>query len=297
MTAVVSPVLDRPDLGRPGPAPLRLLRSELLKIRTTHVWWLIALGAVLLGLIALGFNWISADFAFEQPTPEGVPPGDVAALEASRNPVYQAANLYTSGQFFGCMFAMLLGIVLMTNEFFHQTATATYLTTPHRTAVVMAKLGVASLYGLALGALITLVNIPATIGILGSYDHPALLDEWPVQRAVLLNLLAFGIWGALGVSLGVLIRSQIATTVTAVLLYVLGTAIVAIILNILEAQTGWDWLSDVQYALPAIASSLMVSGANLPGEPAWWVGGLVLAGYIVVAGGIGILINRRRDVS
>ena len=35
----------------------------------------------------------------------------------------------------------------MTNEFFHQTATTTFLTTPHRTAVILAKLVAAIVLG------------------------------------------------------------------------------------------------------------------------------------------------------
>ncbi|HET8662170.1 MAG TPA: ABC transporter permease [Micromonosporaceae bacterium] len=286
-----------PTLGRPGPAPLRLMRSELLKIITTNAWWLLMIGALALLALAFLVNAIGADFAFNQPTPEGIPAEDRAAFEATRNEVYQAANLYTSGQFFGLMFVMLLGIVLMTSEFFHQTATATFLTTPHRTAVVLAKLAVAALCGAVLWALTTALTVPATAVFLQRYDMPSHLGDWPVQRAIMLNLLAYAIWGMFGVSLGVLLRSQIGATVTAVALYLIGTAAVQIILTILEQQLGWDWVSNIQYALPAVASALMVTGTDLPGEPAWWVGGLVLVAYVVVAGGLGVLINRRRDVS
>ena len=52
----------------------------------------------------------------------------------------QAANIFTSGQYFGGLFVLLLGILLITNEYYHQTATATFLTTPHRTKVIVAKL-------------------------------------------------------------------------------------------------------------------------------------------------------------
>ena len=54
--------------------------------------------------------------------------------------IAQAANIYTSGQFFGVLFVSLLGILLITNEYYHQTATTTFLTTPHRSRVVAAKL-------------------------------------------------------------------------------------------------------------------------------------------------------------
>jgi hypothetical protein len=54
--------------------------------------------------------------------------------------------------------------------------------------------------------------------------------------------------------------------------------------------------------VPGVASMVMVSAEPLqfgPGAdgPAWWVGALVLVGYGVLAGFIGTLIMRKRDIS
>jgi hypothetical protein len=50
-----------------------------------------------------------------------------------------AAGLLAAGQFLGVMLAMLLAVLVVTNEYAHQTATATFLTKPHRGAVIAAK--------------------------------------------------------------------------------------------------------------------------------------------------------------
>lgn len=286
-----------PDLGHPGPAPIRLIRSEFLKLRSTNGWWLFLLGALLMLVLAILFNWLQADFAFSEGVPDEVSGDDVATFEASRNPIFQAANLYTSGQFFGLMFVMLVGIVIVTSEFQHQTATTTFLTTPHRTAVILAKLSMAALFGAALWLVSLVINIPATIGILSVYDVSDLLGEWPVQRAILLNLLAYALWGVLGVGLGVLIRSQIAATVTATVLYLIGTTAVTILVTVLQNWLEWEWIDETQYVMPSVASTLMVGGTSLPGQPPYWVGALILVGWAIVTGTIGTLITRRRDVS
>jgi ABC-2 type transport system permease protein len=286
-----------PTLGKPGPAPVRLIRSELLKLRTTKAWWLFLLGALLMLGLAILVNWGGADFAFSQEAPEDVSAEDAANLAAQRNPIFQAANLYTSGQFFGLLFVMIVGIIIVTSEFHHQTATATFLTTPHRTAVILAKLVVAALFGAGLWLVSLAINLPATIGILSVYDQPDLLDEWAVQRAILLNLLAYALWGVLGIGLGVLIRSQIGATITAAVLYLIGTTAVTIGLFFLENWLGWDWIDNAQYAFPSVASGLMVSGVSLPDQPPYWVGALILVGWAVVTGVIGTLITRRRDIS
>jgi ABC-2 type transport system permease protein len=41
----------------------------------------------------------------------------------------------------------------------------------------------------------------------------------------------------------------------------------------------------------------MVSGTNLPGQPQFWVGAVVLIAWTVVYGVIGTLITRTRDIS
>jgi hypothetical protein len=282
---------------RRRPVPLRLIHSEFLKLRTTNAWWLFVLGALVLLAIAVLFNWAQADFMLGSSTPEGIPEEDRAAFEASRDEVVQAANLYTSGQFFGLMFVMLVAIVIVTSEFHHQTATTTFLTTPHRTAVILAKLCLATLFGAALWLISLAIDIPATIGILSIYDYPSLLGEWPVQRAILLNLLAYALWGVLGIGVGVLIRSQIGATIVGAVAYLIGTAAVAILVAVLGSGLGWDWVEDAQYAFPSVASALMVSGANLPGQPPYWAGALILIGWAIVTGTIGTMITRRRDVS
>jgi ABC-2 type transport system permease protein len=277
--------------------PLNLVRSEFIKLRTTNAWWLFGLGAF--GMLALAFfaNAVSAHFTLGDTAVEGLDPEEAAQFEATRDVVYQAANLYTSGQFFGLLFVMLIGIVLITNEFHHQTVTTTFLTTPHRTAVILSKLGVAALTGAFFWLITTAINIPATMIFLSTEDVSNHFGDWPVTRAILLNLVAYLLWGILGVGFGVLIRSQIGATVTAVLLYLLGTLAVGILFTLFADWLNADWIEDLQYGLPSIASGLMVTGTNIPGQPQFWVGAVVLVAWAVVTGTIGTMITRTRDIS
>ena len=60
-----------------------------------------------------------------------------ASVDLARVLASAAANIFTSGQLLNLMFIVVLGALMVTNEFFHQTATATFLTTPHRTRVIV----------------------------------------------------------------------------------------------------------------------------------------------------------------
>jgi hypothetical protein len=98
------------------------------------------------------------------------------------------------------------------------------------------------------------------------------------------------------VGAGVLIRSQLAATLTLALVYVIGTTGAELGFYLLTEYVA-EWFENLQVLVPTIASRLMISGTELPGNPPRWVGGVVLVGYAVIMGTIGTVIMRRRDIS
>ncbi|SCL18895.1 ABC-2 family transporter protein [Micromonospora nigra] len=274
---------------------MNLVRSELLKIRTTSTWWIFGLIALPLWGIALLFNWLQTDALAGDSFGE-VPADQADAVEALSSPAALAANLYTNGQLFGLMIVMLLGVVVVTSEFFHQTVTTTFLTTPHRTAVMLAKLVAAACLGVLFWLFTTALNLVAGTAVLNATGVGSQLGASEAWEAIALNGLAYLLWAILGVGLGVLIRSQIGATVTGILLYLGGTIGAATVIALLASRYG-EWINDLQLLVPSLASSLMVAGTDIPGNPPRWAGAAVLIGYAVVAGAIGALTMRRRDIS
>lgn len=272
---------------------IKLVRGEFMKIRTTNTWFLFALGALAMLALAFLFNAVLVHVLLDEPATGEMSPDEAALREG----VNLAARLFTSGQFFGLLFVMVLGILLVTNEFHHQTATTTFLTTPRRTLVILAKLIVAALAGAGWWLVSTALNTPAAIIYLSTEHVPNHLGDWPITRAILLNLLAYTLWGILGVGFGVLIRSQIGATITAVVLYLVGTQVASVFFVAIANWLEQDWIEKAQVIVPSIASSLMISGIQLPGNPPQWVGAAVLIGYTVVTGLIGTMIMRQRDIA
>ncbi|WP_346538405.1 ABC transporter permease subunit [Micromonospora sp. DPT] len=277
---------------------MNLVRAELLKIRTTNTWWLFGLGALVTLALAFLVNALNANLSLSGPQDvEGLPREQAEQVLASADEVYQAANLFTSGQYFGLLFVLLLGIIVVTNEFYHQTATTTFLTTPHRTVVVTAKLVAAALIGAFFWLVTTVLTVPATLIFFAAKGWDAHLGDWDITRAILLNLLAYVLWGVFGVGFGVLIRSQIGATITAVVLYLVGTTAANLVFFLLQQWLEQDWISKLAVSVPSTASSLMISGTELPGSPPQWVGAVVLIAYAVVTSAAGSLIMRRRDIA
>jgi ABC-2 type transport system permease protein len=284
---------------------IALIRGELLKIRTTNTWWLFGIGVIGVTALALLVNCLQADYFLNQEAPDtgGLNAEDAQnqrdLFAAQSQVVAQAANIYTSGQFFGGLFVLLLGMLLITNEFYHQTATATFLTTPHRTAVVAAKLVTGITFAALFWLITTVMSIPTGILFLQAQDVPISLNEWDVQRAILFNLLVFMLWAIVGVGFGALIRNQIGAVLTGALLYVIGTQVAQIVFFLIrEYLIKEDWVTTAQVIVPATAATVFVSATEaFPDAPPYWVGGLVLLGYGVLGGLIGTMILRKRDIS
>ncbi|WP_117211715.1 ABC transporter permease [Allorhizocola rhizosphaerae] len=287
---------------------IRLIRSELMKVRTTNVWLVFTIG-VLLSAAIMAIIWINVGssqidearimFAVpEELSPkekeEWIRTHDLGPILANT-----AAQIYTSGQFLGILFVMLLGAIVVTNEYHHQTATATFLATPKRTKVIVAKLITAISFAGFYWLVTTVFNGVLGILFFFSEGYDPQLGDWTVIRAVLMNGLAFGLWGILGVALGVLIRNQIGAVITGSVLYVVGSYAIILVYGLIYAF--WikkQWILSSMVIWPSMASQIMVSPEKVyPQSPDWWVGALVLVGYGIVFGTIGTMIARKRDVS
>ena len=274
---------------------MSLVNAELFKVRTTSLWWVMGLILIPLYAASVLINWATVS--------SGAPPDDSGAtdtqtqqIEAALQPINVATNLYTSGQYMGVLLVLLLCAIIVTGEFFHLTATTTFLVTPRRESVILAKFGAGIIVGLVVWAITTLLNLIFVPLIMNSLDLSSQLGEPAVWRAIGLNALAFVLWAILGVGAGVLIRSQIAATLILAILYVIGSTAISFIFYLLSENVA-EFFNDLQVLIPTTASQLMISGTELPGNPPRWVGALVLIGYAAVTGILGTVITKRRDIS
>jgi ABC-2 type transport system permease protein len=321
-----------PAGSRPsGAAPMRLIKAELLKVFTTNSWWIFGILVFVSTGLALTINLLIANESLNQAelmakegmpnfgeVPPGAPPDyqgpsqeDIAAMQAdwlarsdvNRVLLNSAADVFTSGQFLVLLFMVIIGALVVTNEFHHQTATATFLTTPHRTAVILAKLAAATILGIGFWVVVTAIDIGAGATFFGLSGYDVLLTDWQVVRSILMNLLAFVLWVILGVGFGVLIRNQLGATITGGALYLVSFPIAFTFFGLVRTfLIKEDWVWQWMVAVPGVASNMMIRVEPMQFEPGvfgppWWVAALVLTGYAVVASVVGTLITRKRDIS
>jgi ABC-type transport system involved in multi-copper enzyme maturation permease subunit len=272
---------------------INLIRAELFKVRSTSLWWVMGIILVPLYAASLLANWASANASAPD---AGVSDTQRQQIEAALNPINVATNLYTSGQFFGVLIVLLLAAIMVTSEFFYLTATSTFLVTPRRESVILAKFAAAIVLSLIVWLFTTILNLILVPLIMNQLDLGSQLGEPAVWRAIGLNALAFLLWGVLGVGAGVLIKSQLAATLILAITYTVGTSAVGLIFFLLTENVA-RWIENLQVLIPTSASQLMISGTDLPGNPPRFVGALVLIAYAVIGGVLGTVLTKRRDIS
>lgn len=275
---------------------LAATRSEGTKLFSTASWWILALVlAAYVGSTAAGLTWLFGALSTGMLGPgasAGAPPVDAGALPQT---------IYSIASSIGYVFPLLIGTLMVTSEFRHQTLTPTFLATPRRDIALGGKL----LAGIVIGAICGLIAlvavvVPAAI-IFASFGIDAQLgsgDTWAFLGRALLALI---LWTMIGVGFGALVRNQVA----AILIVIAFTQVVEPILRIVGSFV--DWINSATKFLPGAASDALAGrsfysslGGISPADSGaldWWQGGLVLLGFAILFAVLSQFFSWRRDVT
>jgi len=176
----------------------RTLRSEFLKLFTIRVpWYLIAAASALTALIA-----------YFTATRAGA---DHMAIP-SLNTLAGQTRVFTSSQF-GLLFAMVLGVIVAAGEYHHGTATPTYLAEPRRWRVLVAKLLAGGSIGAVYGAVTAGIATAVGVAMVASKGYVLVVPTGTLVQWVAGAALGAALLVALGIGIGMLVRSQIAGVV------------------------------------------------------------------------------------
>ena len=168
-------------------------RAELLKIRTTRTTAGIVLGMVALILL---FSLLSG-LLTKAP--------NLTSTEDQR-------GLLSVGSLAG-VFSALAGIMLVTNEYRHGTIRPTFLFTPRRSQVIEAKLASGLLAGIAFGVVGEGLGFAIGYACLASRGIDYALNSGQTTLLLVGTLTGVALWGALGVGIGTVVRSQVGSII------------------------------------------------------------------------------------
>ncbi|HET7736685.1 MAG TPA: hypothetical protein VFK52_11955 [Nocardioidaceae bacterium] len=261
---------------------VRLVASELLKVRSTRLWWGLLLGVVFMSAVQAG---VTAGFAgADLGAGQGTAPG-LDEPETIR-------SVYATAAFAGAyVLALVLGITGMTGEYRYQTATPTFLASPRRSRVVLAKSAAQLVFGLLYGVVALATALLVGTAVIAIRGHDLGYGTPGLWRAAALAVLAVGLWAMIGMGIGTLIRNQVAAIMVGVFVTFLLEPLLSLGLDALELGRVAQWL-------PTNASSALTSPSETTIELLdWWAGGLVMAGYAVLFAALGVLLSVRRDVT
>lgn len=190
------------------------------------------------------------------------------------------------------IFAIILGILIMSGEFRHGTAVATFLASPKRARVLGAKLLVAALAA----ALMQIISVGIAV-LAGWYTLSFFDDVADPSGDVFLNLslaalLSGAVLGVVGVAIGSLIRNQlIAIVSTLVWLFV-----VEPIILLLFVDAG-KWLpTGAITGMLAIDFQSAAFGVDTSDYLSPGVATLVLLAYGTVFSIVALVTSMRRDI-
>lgn len=275
---------------------LRSIAAEFAKILTTRMWWILAF--VLFGYIGMLAGGVAALFAGIESgaiDPSAAGPGAQPPPLGSLPPL-----IYSFASSVGYVFPVLLGALATTGEFRHQTLTPTFLATPRRAGVLGAKSLTLFVVGAGFGAVALLASVGIGALVINAFGIDPLLGDVQTWTLVGRTILGMGLWAIVGVGLGGLVPSQVASIVI-VLAF---TQFVEPLLRL--ASSFVDWTAQIAQFLPGAASDALVGAsifsATSPATLAplaleWWQGGLVLLGYAIVVTVGGYFSNWQRDVT
>jgi ABC-2 type transport system permease protein len=289
----------------------RLIAAEFRKVLTTKMWW-----ALLIPTAALALLWsvcgnlligvllddINADALVQASGMDfGAAPWSVLIFSRTVN--------------ICAIFPMIFGALALSSEINRRTITTSYLTAPNRGSLLGAKLVTYVVWGAAFGVVITGV---ASIGMAVAARPGQLPDPRGWLLLVLAGVLSCVLWTLLGMGVGALFGSPIASIVTLLLYTLLVENLVDTLLSdnwpgvlpngaadglsgSVASQLVVDKISSISRLIPDDARTALATlakvGAGSRGAFDWWTSGLIFASWAAVFVVGGWLISKRRDIT
>lgn len=256
---------------------LWILTSEWRKVATTKTLWILTLAS--LAWSALNVALLVLVIPTSSPDLDGLDPlmdsGYVMAILAA------AAG--------ASIFVLILGVIGMTGEYRHMTITSTLLATPRRGRILLGK----GLTYAVLGAAVAIANVITVVALtllaLAGKDH-ASIEPGMVGSVVLGVSLGLALFAILGVSVGALVKNQVAAIVVALIWMLLVEPLVGLLI---DGSSKWLPGGALNAAMNVTTSADLSSTDVLP----VWGGAVLLLAYAVVFATVASLTTVRRDIT
>ena len=267
------------------------IRAEVRKIFTTRLWWGLLGGLIVVsgGLSALFSSLVGTKVAGSNPSDNPF----LVMTKGTAELIYSAGFVYNLTP----LFPLALGVILITQEFRHQTISATFLATPRRSQLLAAKWVAVVVIGVIYGLVHDVFSGGFGAMVLGIKGEPTFLGDAGIWRTFAISLLCFVLWALLGFGFGLLVRNQLAAVFLALGIAFIAHIALSIVFGILNWDTAGKFLPDNLSVGMLVTSDPTGGAAGSSPYFTWWVNALIFLGYAVVLSGVGSWLLSRRDIS
>lgn len=217
---------------------MNLVKAEFLKLAYQRRTWGLLVAAIFLSVLGAALS----PWAISRMQNQIVLPLSQAAVVDS---VYsKALGAY--------IIVLIIGIIVMSSEFHHHTAIATFLATPKRTRVLTAKLITAAIWGAAINLVGTLVGMTSAAIALSFYKDAAQPDSFIWVDYPAAAVLIGAVLAVVGVGIGTLIRNQNGAVATGLVFFLVVDRILAVV-----------WTEGGKYLPTGLISAMMQLHLNI----------------------------------
>jgi ABC-type transport system involved in multi-copper enzyme maturation permease subunit len=261
---------------------MNILKSEFRKVVYTKSFYGYLLGAIFLALISS----IPAAFSINSLKSQL----DGASLMDPQ----LVAGIYGKA-IAGYLFAMILGIAIIGNEYQTGQAVSTFLATPKRIRVLLAKLVVAACAGIFLLVVSTLIGFGGAYLGLSHYPH-AKTGLAIFVNLILASIISGAVIALMGVAIGALVRNVKVAQIGAIIWLLIIEKLIVVFW-----ATGGKFLPsglivgmmDIHINLKSTERFLNISSANYFGVG---TSVLLMLAYAAIFASIGSWVSLRRDI-
>jgi ABC-2 type transport system permease protein len=240
------------------------IRAEILKIRSTRTTLGLIAGLL---VIVIAFTLLSGLLQHER---------HLASAENQR-------QLLGIGSIAG-LFSALAGILVLTSEYRFGTIRPTFLTAPSWVRILGAKIVASFIVGVVFGVVGMAISYGIGYVCLSGRNIPFALDNGDIATLLLGSILGTGIWGAIGVGFGSIVRNQVGAIIG---ILAWGFVVENLLFGLLPGLG--------RFVPGEAANALQGSTADHLLSPV--VGGLVMLAWLAGLALIGLVWTSRRDVA
>jgi ABC-2 type transport system permease protein len=250
---------------------IRLVKAEWFKLRTTRMYLGLLVAATGLVVLVTALQFALGDSS--SLTIEGA--ASVIETEADLRSVLNVSGV-------AVLFTLILGATAIASEHRHRTIATTFLLTPSRSRIVLAKVVAFTIAGVVFGIVVEAAAVVVAVGWLGATGASIPFGS-SVVAGLALTPLGTGLAAGFGVGISAAIPNQ------------LGAVLVAVGWVMVAEQLLGGLVPDVAKWLPFAGAGSAITGQH---PELGWAGGIGLfVVYLVAMVAVGIQVTKRREIT